>query len=59
LILPTIHQLQLHSAVSSRNTFAYEFTHKRNSPALFEEGPDWLRTGAVHADEILFVFGFK
>jgi len=55
-ILPTIQHLQLHSAISDKNTFAYEFKQLLNRPP---DSLTWLRTGADHADEGLFVFGFR
>ena len=59
LRLPVLQTLQLHSATSNRSTFCYEYTHKRNASLTFwYEGPDWLRYGADHADEIPYVLGY-
>ncbi|KAF6019166.1 CEL [Bugula neritina] len=55
-VIPTIQHLKLHSAISDKNTFAYEFKQLLNRPA---DSLAWLRTGANHADEGLFVFGFR
>lgn len=57
LKLPNIQRLQIHALASNRIRFAYEFTALRDGPIFWYEGPEWLRTGADHEDEILYVLG--
>lgn len=57
LTLPIIRWMQLHATLSSGVTYAYEFPNKRLAPPRWYDGPDWLRTGADHSDEIVYVFG--
>ena len=55
---PTIQNLQLHSLISRRRTYAYEFTQFRRQQGRLFEGPTFLRTGANHEDELPYVFGY-
>lgn len=57
LKLPFVLWLQIHSAMSNKASYMYEFDHRRPTPPSWYEGPAWLRTGADHADELLYVFG--
>ena len=59
LKLPLLQTLQFHSAFSGGKTYAFEFSHRRSWPDCpWYEGPDWLRVGADHTDEIAYVLGF-
>jgi len=53
------HHLQLHSSLSNKSTFAYEFRHNVRGNGQFSLYPIWLKTGATHTEEAKFVFGFQ
>ncbi|XP_067929883.1 carboxylesterase 5A-like [Watersipora subatra] len=56
--VPSITHLQIHSKISSRRTYAYEFAY--NPPGSGPYGPrepEWLNVAADHGDEIPFVIG--
>ncbi|XP_067939727.1 acylcarnitine hydrolase-like [Watersipora subatra] len=59
LKIPGVQSLQVHSATGKEgNAYAYEFTHRRSAyGAAWYDGPNWLRYGADHTDEIPYVFG--
>ncbi|XP_067938897.1 carboxylesterase 1C-like [Watersipora subatra] len=59
LKIPNVQHLQVHRAANLEGVaYAYEFIHKRsNNPTPWYEGPDWLRYGADHTDEMPYVFG--
>ena len=45
----------MHSLLSQKNTFAYEFAHISNSSSNL---PDYLQVGANHEDDLRYVFGY-
>ena len=53
--MPTIQLSQMHSLLSKKSTYAFEFAHiGLNSATL----PPYLQAGAQHEDELRYIFGY-
>ena len=57
LKVPFLLWVQVHSALSNRSSYVYEFSYAGNVSVLPYDGPAWLHTGASHTDELPYVFG--
>lgn len=48
----------MYADMSDKTPYAYEFTVKNKGPPLWYQGPDWLRVGADHFDDVNYMLGW-